>query len=310
MEALVPMTSAACVGLAVLALLPGGRHVPRPSGEGPAAALLRACAAVAAWPPARRLLGLGALRVLADEAGRLLRAHGMSPSEDEAAAVALAVAVAPAPLLAILSWSPVGLVVGLAASVVGVPGVARSVERRRTRDLDREMPDVLRSLAVALGAGRTLSQAIEYVGVHERGRIGSEFARAALSLRCGSSTDEALRELESRLDVAGKGLLSTALSISQRTGSPLRGLLLSSAELAESSADLERSLVTKTAQARLSIRIVCAMPVLMVGALSTLSPEFRNGMATAPGMACLAVATLLDALALLLVRRLMRGVMP
>lgn len=170
------------------------------------------------------------------------------------------------------------------------------------------MPDVFRSLAVSLGSGKTLPQAIEYVGTHERGPVGVEFGKAAMSIRCGVSVAEALEELSRSLDAPGTELLATALSISQGTGSPLRDLLLSSARMVEGKTELDRTLVTKTAQARLSARIVCILPILMVAILSMLSPEFRGGVLAPQGMACLAVALVLDGIAVLLIRRLMGSV--
>lgn len=310
MEALVSMMVAAPAGLACWVLLSpdatrrslvGVRDMPR--------LLVRACERMATLPLVATAMGLAPCRVVSSELARVLGRHGIALS-DSARPGAVALVVAGVCLCAgLLLWSPVGLLVGLVGSALALPAIASAIERRRRRELVREMPDVFRSLAVALSSGRTLAQAIEYVGTHERGEVGQEFARAALAMRCGSSTDEALAELESRLDVPGMELLATALSISQRTGSPLRGLLLSSAGLAESKAELERSLATKTAQARLSVRIVCTMPVLMVGTLSVLSVEFRAGMLTTTGMVSLGVAALLDGLALFLVRRLMRGVL-
>ena len=81
----------------------------------------------------------------------------------------------------------------------------------------------------------------------------------------------------------GIGLLVTALVIAQRTGSPLRGLFQSSAQLVERQGEYERMLAVKTAQVRLSVRIVCLLPVLLVCVLSLISPDFQHGLATVPG---------------------------
>ena len=78
--------------------------------------------------------------------------------------------------------------------------------------------------------------------------------------------------------------------------------------MVEGKTELDRTLVTKTAQARLSARIVCVLPILMVAILSMLSPEFRGGVLAPQGMACLAVALVLDGIAVLLIRRLMGSV--
>ena len=118
-----------------------------------------------------------------------------------------------------------------------------------------------------------------------------------------------MEELSQNLDAPGVGLLTTALVIAQRTGSPLRGLFQSSAKLVEQQGEYERMLSVKTAQVRLSVRIVCLMPLLLVGLLSLISRDFQQGLSTLPGMLSIALAAAMDGCALLVIRRLMRGVM-
>ena len=89
----------------------------------------------------------------------------------------------------------------------------------------------------------------------------------------------------------------------------MRDLLMRSARLVERQEEFERLLAVKTAQVRLSVRIVCTLPALMVGLLSAISPDFRAGLLTPVGMGCLVLAVVLDALALAIIRHLVRGVL-
>lgn len=215
-----------------------------------------------------------------------------------------------------------GGVVGglLTQSVVGVPIVplatlllvrARVSAKKRlvSQTLAQEMPGVLRTMSSALASGNTLIQAVEYVGLHERGPAAQAFVRASLRLRCGMSLEDTLEELRSELAAPGVDLMVTALSISQRTGSPLRDLLQRSAELVEQQREFERMLSVRTAQARLSVRIVCSLPPLIVCVLAAISPDFRAGVLSAPGIVSLALAACMDAAALLIIRHIMEGVL-
>ena len=47
----------------------------------------------------------------------------------------------------------------------------------------------------------------------------------------------------------------------------------------------------------------------MIGVLTLISPDFQRGLLTPSGMGCVLVAMMLDGTALVLIRRLMRGVM-
>lgn len=248
--------------------------------------------------------GVGARMVREARSWPYLAALG----REEAASALLAGLALAACVSGVLFLTPLaGLVVGgaLCAFVV-----ARDEARQRgkRREVLAEMPGVYRTLAVAMSSGQTLAQAVEYVGAHERGPAADVFARMSLRLRCGVATEDAVSSLAEELDVPGARLLATALVISHRTGSPLRDLLLRSARIAERQGEFERMLVVKTAQVRLSIRIVCLLPVAMVGVLTLMSPDFQQGLLTPSGVGCVCAAMLLDGLALFLIRRMMAGV--
>lgn len=248
-------------------------------------------------------------RDVADElVRRLARAH-VELSREEACAIALLGAPSSVVLGGLASRSVLGALMVL----LGIGGFYRlwpaARRRRLLRERAQEMPGVLRTMATALESGHTLVQAIEYVGTHERGQAAVPFARASLRLRCGMSIDAALDTLRQELRAPGVDLMVTALSISRRTGSPLRSLLQRSAALVEQREEFERALAVKTAQVRLSVRVVCGLPALMVCLLAMISPDFQEGIASGPGMVCLLLAATLDALALLLIRRIMEGVL-
>ncbi|MBR1830668.1 MAG: type II secretion system F family protein [Atopobiaceae bacterium] len=222
----------------------------------------------------------------------------------------LIVCVAVTTLLCV-AWSRslLGSVAPLVAWGTGIAFWDSSHKAKRSEALSAEMPDVFRTLAMALGAGETLAQAITYVGENQGGIAGTAFMNASMRLRCGMTVQEALRELVGELDAPGVELLATALSISQRTGSPLRSLFQQSALLVERQGDFERLLSVKTAQVRLSARVVSVLPVVMVATLSLISPDFQRGIMTAPGMVSLTLAAVMDAVALLIIRKLMKGVL-
>ncbi len=255
------------------------------------------------------LLNLDPWREAADAAAR--KTHRMQPAlgREQALGLMLTCCGAACLVCALLSRSVPGALVPIGAIAVGVPLWDSSRQRRRARRMAEEMPDVLRALALALGSGETLAQAIDYVGSHGRGPAAQAFSRVAMRLRCGASTREALESLSGELAVSRADLLVTALLISQRTGSPLRGLLETTAKLAERQSEMERLLDVKTAQVRLSVRVVCLLPLVLVGTLSLISPDFQKGLTTPAGIVSVLLALAMDALALAIVRRLMKGVL-
>ena len=66
--------------------------------------------------------------------------------------------------------------------------------------------------------------------------------------------------------------------------------------------------MVKTAQVRLSVRIVCLLPAIIVGILLVISPDFQTGITTPIGFGSLVIACSMDAAAVLIVRHLSRGI--
>lgn len=307
--------------------------------------VLVGCAGLSSWLAAYLLMGGGARGSLARRAGRWwfaalrglerlgrtrplvalrarepfgkvareLAARAAAQGVEASAGCCLAALACGTTLLSVVTGallaSPVAAVACASAMVATIVARDAAHAQRERRDVIAAMPGIYRTLSVALASGQTLAQAVSYVGAHERGPAARAFARMSLRLRCGSSTEEAVDRLAEELAAPGSELLATALVISHRTGSPLRDLLRRSAALAQRQGEFERMLGVKTAQARLSVRVVCLLPVVMICLLALISPDFQQGLLTPVGMGCVALAVLLDGVALLLIRRLVRGVL-
>lgn len=310
MEVLLVIGVALAAGVAALALSGARAPVAPPSrllGRSVRRAL-RLAVRLSRTPTVGRLLGHTSLRRLAEGLSVAPAARALGLDAGTCVVLLLWALALSSVAVAALMRSPGAGVVWALALAGACPAREAALRRRERREVLAEMPGIFRTLSVAMGSGQTLAQSVEYVGAHERGPAGAVFARMSLRLRCGIPTEEAVGLLSRELDVPGAALLATALVIAHRTGSPLRDLLTRSARLAERQGEFERMLSVKTAQVRLSVRIVCLLPAIMVGVLALISPDFQRGLATVSGAGCVLVAALLDGLALALIRRLMGGV--
>ncbi len=207
-------------------------------------------------------------------------------------------------LFGILFESVIGLFCGLLLLFL-----YEHAKHQTALEIAHMMPSIFRTIAVALGSGLTLSQSIEYVSKHTEGVVSENFCIADMQIKCGFPIEEAIEDLAERLDAPGVNLLASALVISHRTGSPLKSLLQKTAELVELQEKNQRLIATKTAQVRLSARIVCLLPVVLLIVLSLLSPDFQQGLFTPSGVLCTVIAMVMDCIALLIIRSIMKGVM-
>lgn len=202
--------------------------------------------------------------------------------------------------------SAVGDFAGRVERALDARGIQTPRLRAQTAQVEAEMPEAFGSLAVSLASGLSLPQAMRYVGGHAPEPVQGEFLRASALMSCGVSAQEALDELAGRLRAPGLGLVTLALKVSQRTGAPLAGLLSEAAGLVGDRIELARRLDVKTAQVRMSARLVAGMPVVMVVFLTLCSEDFRVGVATVPGLLSVLCALLLNAVAWAIIRSIMK----
>ena len=312
MEVFVAVSSCLMLGGAVFALASSllGSAKARPSRRrGPREALR----SFVSWlelvghvPLVVRLCNLAPVVPFSKRLRKVLAARGIDLSRHACVALLGVAAVASVLFCLLVSRSLLGVPVGFALVSVATAVLVGHHDRALAEAACEQMPEVLRSLSSALGAGRSLPQAIEYVGTTVGEPVGAEFQRASLEIKGGKPVDRAIDDLCGRIDAPGVSVMGTALQISQRTGSSLTDLFSRTASMVAESSGLRRELQVKTSQVRLSAKVVAGIPVLLVCALTLLSPDYRAGLGTVVGRACLCLSALLDATALWLISRLMK----
>ncbi len=189
----------------VLALARLGRR----AGPAAPAAGLAARIAAAGTP-----LGLGEEDLVALKAG---------------AAMVLAIALAP---LASMLPARAGVVLVLATGAGGylAPDLwLRRRTRERARRIERELPDVLELVRVAVEAGLPLTRALAEVGRRRSGLLAAELRRAAREIALGHPRAAALGGLEARCPAAGIPALVAAVERAERLGAPLGAALAAQA---------------------------------------------------------------------------------
>lgn len=308
MEIAVPGAVGVLVALCV-GLMPGPRRAFGAGGREPAADAARRMLGrigAAAGRAAPSIPGSALVRVAVEEAmasGR--RGFAAGGTRDEAAGALLASCGAAGLAGGVLLGAPAGPVCAAAPVVALLAGRARRTAREAVA-VEEEMPEAFGALAVSLGSGHSLTQAMRFVGEHSRDPVRAEFLRVSLAVACGVPASAALDEMLARLKAPALDLVVLALKISKRTGAPLDEMLAEASSMVDGRLALRRQLDVKTSQARMSARMVAAMPLGMVAALSLISGDFRRGLATPGGAAAVALAAALDGAAWMLIRRIMR----
>lgn len=305
MEIVVPLVVGGLTGLSAAVACGAEPHVPL---EPPAELARHALASVAEKLP-RELAENDLLNKIARSWASLVPLHrlGLVAEDDEARLACLLLSSgACCIVLTVVSLSPIGFVLGLLAPF-GVGAARDTFDRRREQhDVEEAMPEAFTALSMSLTSGHSLAQGMRFVGAHAQEPVHTEFLRVAAAIDCGVSATDALDDLLVRIDTPGLSLVTLALKVSQRTGAPLADLLSEASGMVGERIELKRRLDVKTSQARMSAHMVAAMPAGMCAVLALLSADFRRGLATPAGAGAVVLGLALNAIALVVIRRIMR----
>lgn len=196
----------------------------------------------------------------------------------------------------------------LMRSVPGITRVTALVDRvradRRLARMASQLPHALSLVASGLEAGMSLTQAFALApdGVPEP--LGSELRRVSDETEGGSGLIDALRRLGARTPIAGLDTLLVAIELQYRLGGDTVALLNRAVEVLRQTDELRARLRVQTAQARLSARIVGALPLVLFIVLSLSSSEYLKGFFTSPiAFGSLVIALLMEAAGAVLVVR-------
>lgn len=169
-----------------------------------------------------------------------------------------------------------------------------------------QLPDALRTMSACFHAGLTLSQAFEQLSREVPVPLGSVFREASQRLQMGGSVPEALEGMRAQSGLSELSFLSVALRVQHQAGGSMQHVLEATGDSLDGELELKRSLRVKTAQARLSARVVVGVTVLLVVALSVLSDDFLAVFfESALGMGLLGIAVAMQVTGIVAVRRLL-----
>lgn len=173
--------------------------------------------------------------------------------------------------------------------------------------LREELPNAIQAMNACFCIGYSLPQIFDQVALDLEGPLKTVFQRAAAVINAGGTIEQALEALKHQNNEPELFFLATALEIQHRTGSSLSQVLDVVRQSVDDQLELRRLLQTQTAQAKLSAQIVTIMPFLIIGVFSLISEGFLEPFfASTLGIILLVIAIGMQALGIMLVRKLLR----
>lgn len=188
-------------------------------------------------------------------------------------------------------WVSLGIVV---FASIGPLAILSSRGRKRTRDFETQLPDVLNLLAGGLRTGWGLQQAIDLVVTEGDKPAADEFRRVQIEARLGVPIETSLQSMADRLDSDMFRWVVSAVAIQREVGGNLAEVLDNVAKSVRDRDALYRQVAALTAEGRISAIILTALPFVVAGGMFVVSPDYiRTGLSSPLGLPVIGLAVVL-----------------
>jgi len=164
---------------------------------------------------------------------------------------------------------------------LGVPLlVLRLAAVRRRKAFDRQLPDVLSTIASTLRAGHGLRPAIRAIADDGSPPASEEFSRVLGEERLGRPLDQALTGMCERIGSPDMEYVATAVNVQSQVGGSLAGLFDTLSETVRERQRHARKVRALTSMGRMSAMILISLPIGLVLIMSAINPSYMAPMFT------------------------------
>jgi tight adherence protein B len=184
----------------------------------------------------------------------------------------------------------ISLVLGILGTVVGAPPALvlllmvlgflspvpalRIAAHKRTKAFDRQLPDVLATIASTLRAGHGLRMALKAIVDDGAPPASEEFARVLGEEKLGRPLDEAIEGMCKRIGSADLEYVATAVNVQSQAGGSLASLFDTLSETVRERQRHARKVRALTALGRMSAIVLVLMPIGLGALMTLISPSY------------------------------------
>lgn len=149
-----------------------------------------------------------------------------------------------------------------------------AAQRRRLRQFDDQLGDMLNLMVNGLRAGYSTLQAMEAVSRELPSPISDEFRRVVQEMQLGISMEEALNHLLRRINSEDLDLVITAINVQREVGGNLAEILDVISYTIRERVRLKGQIAALTAQGRATAWVIAALPIVLIILLFVLNPDY------------------------------------
>lgn len=149
----------------------------------------------------------------------------------------------------------------------------RWLQARERKMFETAFPDALNMMTSAVSSGESIMHAILYVGSTLEGDVGREFRIMGKRLQLGESPDEVFRKSCRRYPYPSFYFFVITLRANMQRGGQLKEIMMRLNRMMFNARAIEKKKFALTSEARMSAKIVAAIPFFFLFVLQYLSPE-------------------------------------
>ena len=214
------------------------------------------------------------------------------------------------PPAGVLGWmlaGPAGVLVGVSLAAWAPHAVRQRRAGERKARLERQLAEVVETCSLAVRAGLSIAQALEFAANEADGPIDQLLRRLIEEQGVGEPFDVAFQHFGEAVGTEDAHLFVLVVTTHARSGGNLAGALDEVATTITHRFDVRRELRALSAQGRVSGAILGALPIAFFFVLAAtshreLGPVYRS----AAGIAMVSAGLVMEAAAYVWIRRLMR----
>ena len=237
----------------------------------------------------------------------LLLQSGLSWSVAQFIGVTGALLLAALLLLAAWSMPLPGALLLLSCAVSGPCLLVLRARAARLKKIEAQLPEAADFLARALRAGHSFSNVLQMVGDELNEPISGEFKMAHEEINYGVPMNEALQNLAARIPLTDLRYLVIAVLVQRESGGNLAEVLVSIARIIRARLKLLGQVRVLSAEGRMSAWVLGLMPVVMIGVMALVNPQYIRLLWTDPsGIKLLWYAAGMVALGVVWMRKVIR----
>ncbi|MFC4737264.1 type II secretion system F family protein [Bacillus daqingensis] len=152
----------------------------------------------------------------------------------------------------------------------------KAKQRKRIKQFNEGLPDMITSIIGSLKAGFSLPQSLQMIAEESYSPIKEETEFVIKSMQYGKNVEEAMIDWKTRMPSADLDLLVEAILIQRQVGGNLAYLLEKIVETMRERTRIEGQIRTLTAQGKLSGIIIGLLPAVLGFVIYLMNPEYMQ----------------------------------